>query len=211
MEEQESQIAEAARQSALSPSPSSHDDYDGVAEADVRDDADPYPPAIDHLGSLVEAALLPDRCKCLRCAYAWQPLPGNPHPRGCPFCHSAYWDRPPRRRTARRPWQSRDTLERSRKLQVATNRIRRRGKRLIKLAAEFGIELEDRFPRDGGPALAPKGKKKRGRPPANPPAPVESGVVVAGTPLPPPTLAETLRARAYAPTVPPPPPIEDES
>lgn len=44
-----------------------------------------------------------ERCDCLRCGHRWKAR--NPHsrPTSCPRCGSSLWDKPPVRKTARRP------------------------------------------------------------------------------------------------------------
>lgn len=86
---------------------------------------------------------------CRRCGYGnhfgcWTPR--SPHPVACPFCHSAYWDRPGVRRFARQPAITsiaamEAELRRQRTRDARRRKHYRHVAQLKRLAGELGVKV----------------------------------------------------------------------
>lgn len=164
-------------------------------------DEEPSDAAMLRLWDALDAALDPPPAPagakgsswCLRCGWRWDPLPRNPHPRNCPGCNSAYWDREPKLSRAGKPTAAR--LEAVRAKRAAINETRRitRGVRMAeRLAEELGMELVP---------IRRKGLVNRKRGAAATPK-----MTITAAPAPTPSIPPTM---PYRPTVPPPPGLDD--
>jgi pyruvate/2-oxoglutarate dehydrogenase complex dihydrolipoamide acyltransferase (E2) component len=128
-------------------------------------DQEPSDEAMDRLWAALDATLDPSDANtlpppaappaaewCRRCGYGrlfgqWHPR--SAHPRGCPHCHSAYWDTLALTERGRK-LPTRVSLSKIRRERVASVAKRRRYRHLArvrKLARELGLDITD--PRTG--------------------------------------------------------------
>lgn len=133
---------------------------------DVINDEQPSDDAMDRLWAALDASLDPlpaavvpssdrplgsDRpgvLRCLRCGYKWTPRDPTRPPKGCAFCYSSYWDRPPKTVRARRPEDTDWTAIRAwRRTRTAARTRSRRLARAKEIAAQLGLDITD--PRSG--------------------------------------------------------------
>jgi len=183
--------------------PEAPDAFDRFCEA-LDDALDPDEMSTS-LPSLTVSQTYPQWCR--RCGYGrlygtW--LARTEHPRGCPNCHTSYWDIPAK--TARGKIPDFLTTQEAERRRRERNDERRRYRHLAMvraLAEELGVSIVD--PRTEKP---PRPRKPR-RPPDKPKTRITPRVDTIAAPPSPAVAGPPMPPLAFRRTVPPPPGIEE--